>query len=374
MDKPKEESKVSSDALTFTAGLGLGFLAKEVAQWLFNDAPVTPVIDDSLLLQIKEEYRKENLVFVLGAGVSKNYHMPDWKELLQELMITTFEKKIEDARLLSNVFYSTFDINPLISARYIQNHFEAKGKFEFENTIRQIIYSKVENTKTDKLTSEIVKYCIAAGKTPNLNSIITYNYDDILENELNKLNDLDVYYQPIYGKGNNVKPGYLPIYHVHGYLPRQSELTDDNRVTLGESIYHEQYSDIYSWNNVIQINKFSQCCCVFIGVSLTDPNLRRLLDISKKLKSTDAPMHFLFKKKYKPSDIQKSIQNLKSKTPELISEDKNGQSDAALSKNLIDLMQNFETKDFASFGVHVIWINDYKEIPDILQKIRKVTV
>ncbi|MCB0537740.1 MAG: hypothetical protein KDE33_09445, partial [Bacteroidetes bacterium] len=38
-------------------------------------------------------YEKENLVLVLGAGVSMGFGLPNWDTLLQKLMITTIEQE-----------------------------------------------------------------------------------------------------------------------------------------------------------------------------------------------------------------------------------------------------------------------------------------
>lgn len=76
----------------------------------------------------------------------------------------------------------------------------------------------------------------------------------------------------------------LKIYHVHGFLPQDGDIGAGNKITLGEFVYHEQYNNIYSWNNIVQINKFRDNTCLFIGTSLTDPTIRRLLDIAKSQK------------------------------------------------------------------------------------------
>ena len=166
----------------------------------------------------------------------------------------------------------------------------------FESMVRDVLYSKMDKNKKSELIDEIVKICVAPGKSPNLDSIITYNFDDILEYKLNQTG-MSIPYKPVFGIGVEIKNDELPIYHVHGYLPEGEKLDSKNKITFGESNYHQQYSDIYSWNNIVQINKFRENTCLFIGSSLTDPNVRRLLDIALKQKGNKRKHHYIFKKK-----------------------------------------------------------------------------
>ncbi|MCL5244308.1 SIR2 family protein [Cellulophaga sp. 20_2_10] len=182
---------------------------------------------------------------------------------------------------------------------------------------------------------------------------------------------MEIPYKSIFGIGMDIKNDELPIYHVHGFLPENKKLDKSNIITFGESNYHEQYSDIYSWNNIVQINKFRENTCIFIGSSLTDPNIRRLLDIALKQKGNSKEHHYIFKKKIKPEylleqlDTQSSVDDINS----LNNKDKNN-----LIELLINIHARFEENDSASFGVKTIWVNDWQEIPDILKKIRESAV
>ena len=93
--------------------------------------------------------------------------------------------------------------------------------------------------------------------------------------------------------------------------------------------------------------KRAQPTCLFIGCSLSDPNLRRLLDIPARV--SESPRHFAIMKR-------KSIQY-----PPTLQE-----SDKKLIKLYQNIDNNVREELFRTLGINVIWIDDYKEIPKIL--------
>lgn len=310
-------------------------------------------------------YEKEKIVFVLGAGVSMGFGLPDWDTLLQKLMITTIEKEQNVSTVLSKLFTNVFSPSPLIAGRYLQKFYEEK-KISFEEAVRKVLYETIEIERQSYLMDEIVNFCVAPGKSPNLDSIISYNFDDILEQRLSKVG-VQVPHKPIFGIGMN-PDGQLPIYHVHGYLQQKGKLTEQNQITFGESIYHKQYIDIYSWNNIVQINKFRDSNCVFIGSSLTDPNIRRLLDIAKKQKGEKEENHFIFKMRHKKESVKIRLRNLLKENQKLLNEKTLDFDDTV--KFLINIIERFEESDTSSFGVRTIWIDEWSEIPEILKIVR----
>lgn len=313
-------------------------------------------------------YEKEKMVLVLGAGVSLGFGLPNWNTLLQKLMITTIEKEQNASTILSKIFTSLFSPSPLIAGRYLQKYYE-ENKLSFEDAVRDVLYENFDINRKSELMDEIVSFCVAPGKSPNLDSIISYNFDDILEQRLSNIG-VSIPHKPIFGIGMN-PDGQLPIYHVHGFLQQKGKLTEQNQITFGESIYHKQYIDIYSWNNIVQINKFRDSNCVFIGSSLTDPNIRRLLDIAKKQKGENESNHFIFKLRHKESEVELQLQNLLKSSKELQNE--KGLEVLNLSdtvKFLISIIERFEEADASSFGVRTIWIDSWDEIPEILKSIR----
>ncbi len=65
---------------------------------------------------------------------------------------------------------------------------------------------------------------------------------------------------------------------------------------FSEDSYHSQFIEPFSWSNLIQLNKLNQNTCLLIGLSLTDPNLRRLLDVSSRKNSEKKINHYIIKK------------------------------------------------------------------------------
>jgi len=329
-------------------------------------------------------YKSERLVFVLGSGASSSYGLPDWNTLLQKLLLITIkseheeteevdEKIDEKAGVLARTFSTIFEPNPIIAARYLHNYFKKKhprSTLAFENAIRDTLYKELKNDEDSELLKEIRQYCIAAGRSPNIDSIITYNYDDLLEQCLQNI-DVDIPFSPIHARGMKNKQNELPIYHVHGYLPQSGKITSKNKVVLSEDEYHHQYTDVYGWSNLIQINKFKDFNCIFIGLSFTDPNLRRLLDISRNERGNDKIHHYCFKKRYDNKVVKKNLETLLSENSEILDEKVRASMGLdQVAEELIKLMEKFEENDALSFGVGVIWVDSYDEIPERLREIR----
>lgn len=339
-----------------------------------------PIPKQEQISKLADSYNKEQLVLVLGAGASIDHGLPNWNTLLQKLLINTItldlgEDQKEKSIVYAKLFDEIFSPSPLIAARYLKNFYRDNNEEEninsFEDAVRDAIYAEINHNKESNLLNEIRQFCASPDKSPNLDSIISYNYDDILEIYLSNL-EIEIPFKSIYSTGMNPATGELPIYHVHGFLPLNENLNENNKITFSEDIYHQQYGEIYSWNNMIQINKYIDNICLFIGVSLTDPNLRRLLDIAKSQKGNADKHHYIFKEKYKLEIIQSSLLEILSQNDKLLSDKMTSELDfIETSEYLIDIIEKFEESDASSFGLSIIWVEDFSEIPEILNKIRR---
>lgn len=367
---------IASELFKKFADLAEGDYLKEYEKILSKRLSLKRVSLRKQLTDIDTSFEAEQLVVVLGAGVSVEYGLPSWDTLLQKLLLGSFsdgdDGGIGKSAVLAKLFTKTFSPNPLIAARYLKHHYkEKKTNNAFEETVREALYETLDGEYSSALFNELAQLCVAPGKTPNLDSIITYNYDDILENHLDGLN-IDIPYRSISQVGVHANPGELPIYHVHGYLPRKGKLTDSNLITLSEDSYHQQYGDTYSWNNLVQINKFRDRSCLFLGLSLTDPNIRRLLDIANQQRGGNETQHYVIRKKHDREYLKEQLEKILSANPDILTEKSQAsiKLDEAVS-DLIKVMETFETQDDRSFGIDTIWVNSYSDIPKILKAIRE---
>jgi hypothetical protein len=275
------------------------------------------------------------LVLVLGSGVSSNFGLPRWNELLNCLLPKVWSEGFHcdpsDTKLLTESLTDSTP-NPVVTARFIRH----LAKERFSETVRNQLYLQLkQDEKSISWLSEITVLC----QSKRVDSIITYNFDDVLEQHLaeNKVN-----FTSIYEHNANLISGSLPIYHVHGLLQQHFQATEDTHIIFSEEDYHEQYHEPYNWNTLIQLDKYRTMPCLFVGTSLTDPNQRRLLEVSKKYRVDDSLKHYNFRKRIA---VTESTERMRC------------------------FMEYFYTQVDADFGINTIWVDEYDEIPSILREI-----
>ncbi|HHQ4448504.1 TPA: hypothetical protein ACSP3U_003691, partial [Aeromonas hydrophila] len=80
----------------------------------YDDSDIKKSISD-----IRKHYNNESLSLVLGAGVSLDYGLPTWDQLLQRLIAKTLDNSGEDNLSISGLFNVVFGPSAIISARYL---------------------------------------------------------------------------------------------------------------------------------------------------------------------------------------------------------------------------------------------------------------
>uniref|UniRef100_I2Q6G7 TIR domain-containing protein n=1 Tax=Desulfovibrio sp. U5L TaxID=596152 RepID=I2Q6G7_9BACT len=278
------------------------------------------------------------LTLVCGAGVSIGAGIPCWNKLLIGLLESMMRKISKDRSIpFDNVtpdkFQQRYQPSALVLGKYLKSNL---GK-DFLPELRDALYSK--NPTSCGIIDLIVELSRPQRDGKPLESIITFNFDGLIEEQLKRNN---IRYKPIASEGTRSRPNELPIYHVHGFLPRKGPIEKDVEIVFSEDAYHSQFLDPFSWSNLIQLSKLSQNTCLFIGLSCTDPNLRRLLDVSNRKNPSRSLNHFIVKK-----------------TP----------TSPNNSDNLDQLAFLLEEQDANELGLNVLWVDEFDGIRDILRQI-----
>lgn len=156
----------------------------------------------------------------------------------------------------------------------------------------------------------------------NIKAIVTYNYDNLLTQAINIIQDepqlyfnekeLDIYYsrlsrlrfktktidksssklsvdidinklkvEDIYGDNysKSLSGDIIPIYHVHGYIPspREMQRIEDDSIVLSMDEYYNNLRNVYCWQTDTQMHFLSHYTCIFMGSSMSDITIQRML-------------------------------------------------------------------------------------------------
>lgn len=287
------------------------------------------------LRSAQKAFRSGPNTFFLGAGVSCSEGLPGWKELLMALISDATGSKIEEKE-----FDALFEANgssSIIMGRYIRRLYNDNNE-QMRKAIRNYLYPK--KTYKGIKSNTIQKICeLVKNNQKKVKSIITYNYDDLIEQQLANIR------VPSCSVFDTREPdARFPVYHVHGILD-QANLKSSG-IVLSEDEYHEQYRRSFMWSNVEQLHALQNNNCFFIGLSMTDPNLRRLLDFTKSEANDNNQRDahcFAFLKK---GDVANKVKGNKEQ----------------FLDNQRYILENL--------GVRVIWYNDHKELPRLLDSLQ----
>lgn len=336
----------------------------------------SPRLRSDQLRELNRAYNNKKLVLVLGAGISKGCGLDDWDTLLNKIRINMPLSDADhncQALFFDKIFFKLFEKSNLILARNLHSHkyfgLNDNETMLYERFVRCVLYRGAK-LKCSKTLREIIRLCSIEGGEKLLDSIITYNYDDILEHylyEKNYTNFKSIYHIDETDIGKN-DLSRVPIYHVHGFLPRNGNLTIKNKIILSENEYHILYNN-ESWNNKIQLDKFNNNKCLFLGLSLNDPNLRRLLDSARQDEKT---FHYIIKLRPKLSNCSKKLKNYLKNNKNILDEKiKNELPFKETAMRLKQLDERFFEDDALSLGLQTIWAEHESDISIILQQIKK---
>ncbi len=321
---------------------------------------------------VKEYYSKGQFSLFIGAGVSSTAGMPDWNTLLNSLFVTYLTQKFDDEGAIKDADIKEIvsrlnkvdEPSALMAARYLRKGLSnyKNDTNDFTNAITKNLY-KLRNSSKD-LDSDLIKalvaLCIPRRTGAKVKSVIIYNFDDLIERELK---NKSIQSHSIYTDNESYDPDELPVYHVHGFLPEDSSKYDSleqSTLVFSEEGYHQIYLNAYHWSNLVQLNNLRENHCLMVGLSMTDPNLRRLLDISST--NMEKTKHFTFMKRLSLEEFCYNNDRIKKIKEQVI-------ANLQGAEKFLDRHHNLNEEIMKELGVSIIWYTSYDEIPIIIKEI-----
>lgn len=223
----------------------------------------------------------------------------------------------------------------------------------------------LENTNAFKL-AEVLSGVICTNKEPM--AILSFNGESILQGCLNyfiykskerKNGVIGKQYLEYFTSSISEKnKKRLPFYYCHGLMPVfingkvvNSKICSQEKLVFLESEYMNQMNTTFSWNSASFCNIVRNSRVIFVGVSLTDPNMRRWLSWIHKERVHDIETFNQYARPHTekcPVSTNHIWINVK---PENIQE-----------KELVEAL-------VANLGVRLLWIDNWDQTPIALEKL-----
>lgn len=345
----------------------------------------------ALVERLRRTYNTDGLALYLGAGVSASAGFPDWAHLVRALLSRVIQREAygddqqqllyeqtdswpwKPAAFRKAVERVPFQNNrPLIMlARMLREHLKrdlrarVAGTLYFESMIGQYLIDtpwvrrlrRGEAVLDPDIMSSSLINAIAEMSEPHagragIKAIINYNFDDLVD-EIIRHRGTPC--STVSAPGDRISAGALPCYHVHGVLPlrtyaasfRQKHRRMKTRgdFVFSEDEYHRQYAEPFRWSNLVQTSLLGAYDGLFVGLSLEDPNIRRLLDSTHR--------QYPRRRNYAILRRQRSL----------------ARAGRGVENVVTNLFEQIESESFVDIGVNVLWVDDFKDIPKLLDDI-----
>lgn len=343
-------------------------------------------VNQSDLNGLRWAWKQKHLVLFLGAGVSIPYGIPSWKNLVLELLF----EQVEHTRRLGNIWphyrralaswmTDYFDYSPLVLARMVERDSRKRAKKKgaaeasdgeqiFLEKLRTQLYAQCKPPRNKRTTLQAVADLIKRSKG-NIRCVVSFNFDGLLEEELEKLQIPTVSIVD----GKRQQTGYFHIIHPHGFVPRQGSV-DRKRLVFTEDDYHKLTETVFHWGLSEIVSELRHSTVLFIGLSMSDPSLRRLLDATHY--NGGIPPHWQVQMRHQVHDHEQvaaknDIANRARQWGEILGYDEQ-KDPPELADALNAVLRQADTYDralFETMGVKTIWLESFDDIPKLLDKI-----
>ncbi|KRB36147.1 SIR2 family protein [Microbacterium sp. Root180] len=332
--------------------------------------------------RLREAYARRGIALVLGAGVSYASGLPNWAGLM--------ERVFADLHDGSPPYPGLEDMSAPMLASLLEERTPFTGdstkeqRKAFAELVWNALYRDFEWTLGTKIThgtaAQLVErldknttlkavsaMCVAREgdtftRNPKVRAVVTFNLDNLLQSHsvvkycaryssaLRGERSRNLILRTVERASASSRLSKTSVYHVHGLMRFDQPLEELRKhapdgLVLTEQDYFDVFNNATSMFNYSFLHLLREHTAVFVGLSMEDHNLRRLLHYSKRERVAALVAEGVTDIEEIRETVGRHVALLKQKNPE---------ADRATEDTLRPL------------GVHVVWVRDYPEIPEVL--------
>lgn len=321
---------------------------------------------------LRARYGNEGIVLAVGAGLSFASGLPDWAEILRRLAercdpgkgSATFLQLRADGYTLPAIaaILEASSRSPKVFTDWLRDSLYSDFQTYYPTGVNDENRSRfIETVKRNTTLAAVARLCVRSTSTENafvrnplIHAVINFNFDAVFRE----------YVRARYGPGllrtverpsKRMMPDRIPVYHMHGYLHfDQKRFHDPEEEAPDVRVFTEQeYFDFFnrptSIYNYTFLHLLREYSCVFIGLSLKDDNIRRLLHYSRTERQE--------------SDRREGRSRAEA-------ERRSRRHFALLRRGKEPGIDELAEKSLRRLGVRVVWFREFDAIPDILDSLR----
>lgn len=316
--------------------------------------------------QLNQSYSKNGIVLALGAGVSVGSGLPNWADLLRRVSLECGcgTELVDDLR---SAGFGLPAIAGMLRAQCPPDR-------NFPEVVRKCLYQTFPrelHNATWRNWGELVPYirshnptlcgvaalcAVATGSEPRfarnpfIRAIINFNIDAVFRAYIHARYGDPLLVRTVERPSKSTELAKISVYCMHGFLRFDTHAGKPgkegvDRLVLSEHEYFDFFNSPTSLFNYTFLSLLREHSCLFIGLSMQDDNIRRLLHHSTKER-----YNAYLEEGGRPEEAREAVRRHFAILPRFDSPAVN----TAVERSLAEL------------GTTVLWISRYEEIPDQL--------
>jgi hypothetical protein len=316
-----------ADAVAAAAELGDDARPEPEGVGYFADAAASGVTN---AINEIAAYTGEITMFV-GAGVSMEAELPSWNALVRKLLVGA-SRPGDDHDAVFAWADTVLQEGPLAAAAVAESLYRDDGTFH--RALRDALYVRGPSAYVPgALAGQIAWLKERLG--PRL-AILTVNYDGLLEAAVAERG-----LQPAsYVRARSEQAGKAAVWHLHGRLIRSASGKSwqrEGKLVLSEGSYVHSTTSTFPQEFVA--HRLRGSLCVFVGLSMTDPNFIRWLYNSGD--EPGGPRFVIFVR----------------------------QASMVADQRVQEILEHSATARWARYNVTPVWANYYGEVAQLIHEI-----